>query len=126
MIDTIITFAIGVWFGGTVGFIIAGLLAASRTDFYFWNNMDYPMDKTREVKMIPVINIKATGERIKTMMDERELVVKDIQEELGLATVQAVYKWFYGQNLPSLDNLICLSHVFQVKIDDILVLEERG
>lgn len=76
--------------------------------------------------MIPVINIKATGERIKTLMDERELVVKDIQEELGLATVQAVYKWFYGQNLPSLDNLICLSRVFQVKIDDILVLEERG
>ena len=76
--------------------------------------------------MIPVINIKATGERIKTLMDERELVVKDIQEELGLASVQAVYKWFYGHNLPSLDNLVCLSHVFQVKIDDILVLEERG
>lgn len=76
--------------------------------------------------MIPVINIKATGERIKTLMDERELVVKDIQEELGLASVQAVYKWFYGQNLPNLDNLICLSHVFQVTIEDILVLEERG
>lgn len=30
MIDTIITFALGVWVGGTVGFIIAGLIAASR------------------------------------------------------------------------------------------------
>ena len=30
MIDTIITFALGVWVGGMVGFIIAGLMAASR------------------------------------------------------------------------------------------------
>jgi hypothetical protein len=30
MIDTIITFALGVWVGGTVGFIIAGLMAASQ------------------------------------------------------------------------------------------------
>lgn len=30
MIDTIITFALGVWVGGTVGFIIAVLMVASR------------------------------------------------------------------------------------------------
>lgn len=30
MIDTIIGFAVGVWVGGMVGFIIAGLMAASR------------------------------------------------------------------------------------------------
>lgn len=30
MIDTIIAFAIGVWVGGMVGFLIAGLMAASR------------------------------------------------------------------------------------------------
>ena len=30
MIDTIITFALGVWVGGMFGFVIAGLLAASR------------------------------------------------------------------------------------------------
>lgn len=33
MIDTIIGFAFGAWFGGTVGFIIAGLIAASRDDY---------------------------------------------------------------------------------------------
>lgn len=30
MIDTIITFALGVWVGGIAGFVIAGLMAASR------------------------------------------------------------------------------------------------
>ena len=30
MIDTIIAFAVGVWVGGTVGFAIAGLMAASK------------------------------------------------------------------------------------------------
>jgi len=30
MIDTIITFVLGVWFGSMVGFVIAGLMAASR------------------------------------------------------------------------------------------------
>ena len=30
MIDTIIAFAVGVWVGGMVGFLIAGLMAASK------------------------------------------------------------------------------------------------
>lgn len=30
MIDAIIGFAFGVWFGGMAGFVIAGLMAASR------------------------------------------------------------------------------------------------
>lgn len=30
MIDTIIAFAFGTWVGGMVGFVIAGLMAASR------------------------------------------------------------------------------------------------
>jgi len=33
MIDTIITFVLGAWFGSMVGFVIAGLMAASWDDY---------------------------------------------------------------------------------------------
>ena len=76
--------------------------------------------------MIPTINLEGTGERIRTLMDERNMTVKDVANELGFGCVQGVYKWLQGRGLPSVDNLLGLSHVFQVTIDDILVLEERG
>jgi len=76
--------------------------------------------------MIPTINLEATGENMRRLMDERNITVKDIARELNLGSLYAIYKWLQGRGLPSVDNLVGLSHVFQVKIDDILVLEERG
>ena len=42
----------------------------------------------------------------------------------GFVTPQAIYKWQRGSALPSLDNLVVLSAVFGVSIDDILALAE--
>lgn len=76
--------------------------------------------------MIPTINLEATGLNMRKLMDERGLVVRDIADELGFSTVSGIYKWLHGRGLPSVDNLVGLSHIFQVSIEDILVLEERG
>ena len=43
------------------------------------------------------INVSATGERIKNMMQDRGLTVKDVQAVCGFTTPQAVYKWIHGQ-----------------------------
>ena len=88
--------------------------------------MDYPLDKTSEVNMIPTIDIIATGENIKALMDEREMSVKYVSGELGFGCVQGVYKWIHGRCLPSIDNLVALSYLLQVRMEDILVLEDRG
>ena len=73
--------------------------------------------------MIPTINMAETGARIKLYMDLQGCSVKDIQNELGLACPQGVYKWIHGDSLPSLDNLVALAAVFHVSINDILVIE---
>ena len=73
--------------------------------------------------MIPVINITLTGLRIKELMKQRGLSVKDVQIKLGLACPQGIYKWLDGRTLPSLDNLVLLASIFDVRIDDILVVE---
>lgn len=75
--------------------------------------------------MIPIIDVRATGVNMRKLMDERNLVVKDIRDELGFSTVSAIYKWLNGRGLPSVDNLVGLSHIFQVSMEDILVFEER-
>lgn len=69
----------------------------------------------------PVIDMHATGTHIKELMDARELSVQDVQEAMGLASPQAVYRWLYGSNLPSVDNLYALSRFFEVSMEDVLV-----
>ena len=47
--------------------------------------------------MFPIIDKKKTGINLRLLMDERGLTVKDIQQYLGLGSVQSVYhfndKW---------------------------------
>ena len=57
----------------------------------------------------PVIDMCATGAHIKALMDAREVTVQDVQEAMGLASPQAVYRWLKGSNMPSVDNLYALS-----------------
>ena len=71
-------------------------------------------------KTSPTINIYQTGQRIRQIMRKRGLTVKEVQEYLDLGTVQSVYHWFRGRNLPSLDNLYALSELFKVPVDDMI------
>lgn len=63
----------------------------------------------------------ATGQNIRSIMQNAEITVKDIQKVFGFATPQAIYKWLKGSSVPTIDNLIVLSDIFDVKVDDIVV-----
>ena len=69
----------------------------------------------------PVIDMCATGTHIKELMTARELSVQDVQDAMGLASPQAVYRWLCGSNLPSVDNLYALSRYLNVQMDDVIV-----
>ena len=69
----------------------------------------------------PVIDMRATGTHIKELMDAQELSVQDVQEAMGLASPQAVYRWLKGSNMPSVDNLYALSRYLNVQMDDVIV-----
>lgn len=69
----------------------------------------------------PRIDMVATGANIKKIRISCGLTVKDLQEYFGFEQPQAIYKWQWGETLPSIDNLFALSKLFRVPIDKILV-----
>lgn len=69
----------------------------------------------------PVIDLAATGRNINRLRQERGLSVRDLQRYFGFENPQAIYKWQYGQSLPSVDNLYALSALLGVPMNEILV-----
>lgn len=76
------------------------------------------------MNMIPTINMVATGRNVTRLREKAGLTVKDLQDVFGFATPQAIYKWQHGTALPTIDNLVVLAAVFDVAIDDILVIDD--
>ena len=71
----------------------------------------------------PTINLVATGQNIVRLRKAAALSVKDLQDIFGFATPQAIYKWQKGTAMPTIDNLVVLAMIFQVKMDDIIVVD---
>lgn len=62
-----------------------------------------------------------TGNNISRLRKLNSLSIKDIQEAMGFNTPQAIYKWIRGEAIPSVDNLVILSELFNTTVDEILV-----
>ncbi|MBR3719381.1 MAG: helix-turn-helix transcriptional regulator [Firmicutes bacterium] len=73
---------------------------------------------------IPVIDLSATGQNIARLRIESGLSVKDLQDILGFANPQAIYKWQNGLCLPTLDNLVILAAALGVSLDEIIVYRQ--
>ncbi len=67
------------------------------------------------------INMKLTGLRLKLYATRQGLSVKDIQNYLCLSCPQPIYRWYKGIILPSIDNFLRLSELFNVHMEDLLV-----
>lgn len=75
---------------------------------------------------IPTIDMCATGKRIEELRKESKITVKQLQDVLGFRTPQAIYKWQRGKCMPTLDNLIILASIFQVRLDEIIVIRKNA
>ena len=73
----------------------------------------------------PVINLIQTGRNIESHRKNAGLSVKDLQKVFGFEYPQAIYKWQRGECLPTVDNLLVLSRIFNVKIDDLLICDDQ-
>ena len=71
---------------------------------------------------IPTIDMVRTGQNINRLRKLAGVSVKDLQDVFGFATPQAIYKWQHGTAMPTIDNLVVLAALFQVHMDDILVI----
>ena len=48
--------------------------------------------------------------------------MRQLQAMFGFESPQSIYKWQRGLCLPTIDNLVALAMIFEVRVDDILVL----
>lgn len=71
---------------------------------------------------MPIIDVKATGMNIKTIMKAKGFKVTDIQDKCGFNTPQAIFKWMRGDSVPTIDNMIIIADMFGVTIDQIIVV----
>ena len=70
----------------------------------------------------PTIDMVKTGQNIMRLRIQNGFSVKDLQDVFGFTTPQAIYKWQHGTAMPTIDNLVVLAALFQVRMDDILVI----
>ena len=75
---------------------------------------------------LQVVDMIGTGQNIARLRKQAGLTVRDLQDVFGFATPQAIYKWQQGVALPTIDNLVVLAAVLQVRLDDILVTDKAA
>lgn len=75
---------------------------------------------------LPIIDAKATGQKITEKRKKAGYTVRQLQKRLGFTNPQAIYKWQRGDSVPCIDNLVALSVILKVKIDDIVVYRMPG
>ena len=74
---------------------------------------------------MPTIDMVATGKNIERLRKNAGISVRDLQDVFGFGTPQAIYKWQHGTAMRTIDNLVVLADVLQVRIDDILVVDRN-
>lgn len=72
------------------------------------------------------IDLILTGQRIRSVIFGSGYSVREIQEILNLACPQSVYRWMHGYALPTVDNLYMLSKLFDVPMEDLLVVKVQA
>ena len=70
---------------------------------------------------LPTIDPVGTGLNIKKLMKSKGITVKDLTEMFFFSNETAVYKWLRGATIPNVENLLALSTLFGVSMNEILV-----
>ena len=78
--------------------------------------------RTPVTQVQAAINVEKTGEQLKTITREKGYEVKDLMTLTGYSS-QAVYKWFNGRSVPSIDTLVVLSKALDMEIMELLVID---
>ena len=76
--------------------------------------------------MYKPIDEQRTGQKLKIMFKLAGYDVKYIQEYLTLSCPQPIYRWFKGQNLPTVEKLYVLSILLGVHMEELLVLQGQS
>ena len=67
-----------------------------------------------------------TGQNIKTIIRQKGMKIADIQSAFGFNTPQAIYKWFRGDSMPTIDNIVMMTEIFGVRMDEIVAFKKTA
>ncbi len=73
---------------------------------------------------MPVISIEKSCEKLRSLCVSKGYTPQMLKEALQLESVQTIYKWFSGQNIPNIDNLVALSRLLGVSLDELIVTND--
>ena len=65
---------------------------------------------------------KLTGRKIGNLITTSQVTFEEVAAILGFTTPRVIYEWISGRKLPSIENLANLARMFNVKIEDVIVL----
>ncbi|MBQ4496033.1 MAG: helix-turn-helix transcriptional regulator [Spirochaetaceae bacterium] len=54
-------------------------------------------------------------------MKQKGISARQLQIIMDFPYVQTIYNWFAGKNMPTIDNLVVLAQILEVKMDDLVV-----
>ena len=66
----------------------------------------------------------ATGVNIKETMKQKGISIAQMQKAFGFNTPQAIYKWFRGAAMPTIDNMVILAAIFDTTIDQLIIVNK--
>ena len=70
------------------------------------------------------VDIIATGKHLEKLMKEEGVSPKIFARIMGWEKPQAVYRWYYGETLPSVDTLSVLAKILNRPIESLLIMRE--
>lgn len=70
---------------------------------------------------VPKVDAEATGENIRRYRKEEGFTQTELANCFNFTTQQMVWRWENGKSVPSVDNLVILSFILGVSIDDLVV-----
>lgn len=83
-----------------------------------------PVGADREKTSHPVIDMVETGKHLEEVMKEEGVSPKIFARIMGWEKPQAIYRWYYGETLPSIDTLSVLARILNRPIESLLVTRE--
>lgn len=70
-----------------------------------------------------ILDKVSTSNLIRTYIAKTDLTYEKLADLLQLNTPRVIYDWLSGKKLPNVENLYNLALIFNVKIEDLLVLK---
>ena len=69
------------------------------------------------------IDVKATGSRIKELRQQKNLRIAEMAEIMH-SSENTICKWQRGACIPTIDNLVVLSELFETPLDEIILVSK--